>query len=260
MEADRSRNPRANRDIEVDVGGFLNLLRADGGDDLGALLGRRRGGRRSRGVAGGGAGLAVLGGGAVLAHSVLGLRILHAVLAHAIFGLRIFRAVLAHAVLGLGILHAILATVLGLSVLRAVLAHAFLGLGVVHATLGTFIGFRTLHALRSAGIAVHRGGGRRPALGWGALLGGGTRWGVSARSGSLRISEPGCGDQCRRGHRDHKTISHGLSPHVLSLPAPTTKRGGRGSALLRVPSRLFCERAINACRVSTPAVIGEIAE
>src|ERR1700682_3215916 len=217
MEADRSRNPRANRDIEVDVGGFLNLLRADGGNDLGALLGRRRSGRRSRGVAGGGTGLAVLGGGAVLAHAVLGLRILHAVLAHAIFGLRIFRAVLAHAVLGLGILHAVLATVLGLSVLRAVLAHAFPGLGVVHATLGTFIGFRTLHARRSAGIAVHGSRrGRATPRRRGALLRGRARAaaGASGTDRALRISQSATRDQCRRGHRDHKTISHGTSPHL----------------------------------------------
>src|SRR6202171_4899462 len=203
MEADRSRNPRANRDIEVDVGGFLNLLRADGGNDLGALLGRRRSGRRSRGVAGGGAGLAVLGGGAVLAHAVLGLRILHAVLARAVLGLRI--------------LHAILATVLGLSVLRAVLAHAFPGLGVVHATLGTFIGFRTLHARRSAGIAVHGSRrGRATLRRRGALLRGRARAaaGASGTDRALRISQSATRDQCRRGHRDHKTISHGTSPHL----------------------------------------------
>ncbi len=52
VEVDRTRDPRANRDVEVDVGGFLDArLRLDGGDDLGALFGRRGCGRRGGGVA-----------------------------------------------------------------------------------------------------------------------------------------------------------------------------------------------------------------
>ena len=51
MEADGRGHNGADRDVEVDVGGLLDLLRLDGGDDLGALLGRRSRGRRSGGVA-----------------------------------------------------------------------------------------------------------------------------------------------------------------------------------------------------------------
>ena len=70
MEVNRGGNRGANRDIEVDVGGFLDLLRPDGGADLAALFSRRSRGRRSRGVAGRGAGLAV-GSVAFLAPSLL---------------------------------------------------------------------------------------------------------------------------------------------------------------------------------------------
>ena len=48
-----------------------------------------------------------------------------------------------------------------------------------------------------------------------------------------------------RSHRNHKTISHGISPHVFALPAPTTKGDLRCSAGFAVPPGLFCECAMN---------------
>src|SRR3954454_23462716 len=51
MESNRAGDGGANRDVEVDVADLFDPLRLDGGDDLGALLGRRGCGRRGGGVA-----------------------------------------------------------------------------------------------------------------------------------------------------------------------------------------------------------------
>src|ERR1700730_11099212 len=72
-----------------------------------------------------------------------------------------------------------------------------------------------------AGSAASRAAGAACSDGCGADAAGRRRRRLAAPP--LRAGEPGTGDQRRRGHRHHKTISHGTSPHVFALPAPTTR-------------------------------------
>src|SRR4051794_14015519 len=139
VEANRRRDRRANRDVEVHIGGFLDPLRLDGGNDLGALLGRRGCGRRGGGVAGGGL---RIGAGCALALGIL-------VAGLTFPGLGVLVAGLTFA--GLGVLVAGLALA-GLGVLVARLTFAALGVRVSGLAVATF----GLHVLAALGRVIVR--------------------------------------------------------------------------------------------------------
>jgi hypothetical protein len=57
------------------------------------------------------------------------------------------------------------------------------------------------------------------------LLNGGTRRRrFAAHSGSLRVGEPGSGDQRNRCCRNHKAINHRISPHVFFIARADNER------------------------------------
>ncbi len=205
------------------------MLFLDHRGDLGALLSRELGARASLTSRLGLVGLRLGSRLGLAIHATLRLRVraavaafsLHAVAVFAAFGLHVlaggalFMRLRAHAlrlfalhVVVLGgflALHAGLHVVLRTLVLGGAGLHLFVGLGGLHATL---IGALVLRGT----VAIHRGCRRRASIGRRRTLldGGARRRRFAARPCSLCVGEPGPGDQRRRGHRDHKTISHGI--------------------------------------------------